>query len=505
MLRLIFTVVWCIFCFSFFQSVPVYLGHLRHAGGLIPWDYDHDVGMTSDQFHKFISVVEKLKAEMAAKTNAEGKQKTEDGSIISVTDGSASKHLNLRCTFDLSDFIIERSGDRGYYVMSLVSHPDIQIDIVEYITVSETDPSTGASRQLLKHNMDDATYEGFFYPDYPIEWVYPLRKVNMLGFPTLIPNDADAVTRSHFGSNYMQSLWIPYILTKLYNPIRFSTLWEPPVREVPVVGSYTEGFRLFGCTSPFMVRRPDDFAHITVESLTKFAQSSDKECFGYDSNGEVIEGLLVRDVIQQWQSGLLNAKVLDSPLQCAQLPEEFIQFDVQTEEENTADTNTPGDSSAATAAGSSPGVVSMRNASQAGLGLMVTRANAYTFCHVDPPTYGGGWMYLCGGMKVWYFIHPDFIPPLYDSNNKRLMDLPISELIRRYGSKLHGKIYQCTARSGDLTYFPPSWIHRVRTYEKCIGVSGYMKLKQAHPLMNTYADKLDALGLSSIWNGNADI
>ncbi len=155
--------------------------------------------MVTKDYEKFIAVVEKLQAEAAAAAAAAA----ESGAAAVIPASSVSvSGRNHHCTFHLSDFTFERSGERGYYVMSLASHPEIQIDIVEYITVTETDEVTGKPQQILKHNMDDATYSGFFYPDYPIEWVFPLRKVDMLGWPTLIPRCYDAVTRSHFGSKY---------------------------------------------------------------------------------------------------------------------------------------------------------------------------------------------------------------------------------------------------------------------------------------------------------------
>jgi hypothetical protein len=464
--------------------------------------------MRTEDFERFIAVVEKLKAEEAAAAS-------------SAAAPASAAGVNSSCVFKLSDFTFERSGARGYYVMSLASHPTIQIDVVEYITVTEKDEMTGKDVQILKHNMDDETYSGFFYPDYPIEWVFPLKRVNMLGWPTLLPRDSDAVTRSHFGANYMQVLWVPWLLTKLYNPFLTKTLWQGPVRDAPVASSYQEGFKLYGTSSPFIVRAPKEFAHITLDSLRAFCLASDAEVFGYDNAGEVIEGLRVSDVVRQWDRDELTAKVLDSPLECATLPEDFVALDEQTDEDkaeqqaaaaaaSAASSSAAADASAVAtpAAASAPGgggVPSNRNAAQAGLGLMLTRANAYTFLHLDPPTYGGGWMYLVSGQKSWTYLAPEYIDLLYDPTTKRLRDLPVSELVTRFGYALHGKLLHTTAREGDLVYFPPCWMHRVRTFDKCIGISGYMKLRQAHPQMKQWTDALDKKGLNSIWNGNDNI
>jgi hypothetical protein len=104
--------------------------------------------------------------------------------------------------------------------------------------------------------------------------VFPLRQVTMLGFPTLIPRDSDAVTKSHFGDNYMKVLLVPSLLTWLWNPFLTRTLWQSPVRDVPVVSNYADAFRMYGTSSPFVVRAPPQFAHITLASLRAFCAQS---------------------------------------------------------------------------------------------------------------------------------------------------------------------------------------------------------------------------------------
>jgi hypothetical protein len=107
--------------------------------------------MVTEEFNRFIGIIEKLKAEAAAAAAA-GLASSSSSASASSADG-----VNTSCTFQLSDFTFERSGERGYYVMSLASAPSIQIDIVEYVTALEADPDTGVQRQVLKHNMDDVT------------------------------------------------------------------------------------------------------------------------------------------------------------------------------------------------------------------------------------------------------------------------------------------------------------------------------------------------------------
>ena len=465
--------------------------------------------MRTEAYHKFIAVVEKMQAEAAAAAAAAAAADSSSSS-----PGAAASTPNSHCIFHLADFAFERSGERGYFVMSLASHPEIQIDIVEYLTFTEVS-ADGKEQQILKHNMDDVTYEGFFYPDYPLEWVFPLKRVQMLGWSTLVPADSDRVTKSHFGSSYMQVLWVPYLLTKLYNPFLTRTLWQAPVLNIPEVTSFQEAFKLYGATSPFVVRAPKEFAHITRASLLAFAAGCDATAFGYDLAGEVVEGLKVKELAAAWEKDQLQAKVLDSPLACCALPPEFVAHDVETEQGNKEAAEATATAASAAAAAAAAGASSSsaaaasvppnRNAANAGLGLMMTRAHAYTFLHLDPPFYGGGWMYLVSGTKSWTYISPRFIDVLYDPATKRLRDLPVSELTTAFGYKLHGQVMQCTANAGDLVYFPPCWMHRVRTYDKALGISGYMKCKEAHASMKEYTQQLANKGLNSIWNGNAEI
>ena len=110
--------------------------------------------MVTEEFNRFIGIIEKLKAEAAAAAAAGS---ASSSASASASASSASDGVNTSCTFQLSDFTFERSGERGYYVMSLASAPSIQIDIVEYVTALEADPNTGVQRQILQHNMDDVT------------------------------------------------------------------------------------------------------------------------------------------------------------------------------------------------------------------------------------------------------------------------------------------------------------------------------------------------------------
>ena len=273
-------------------------------------DYDHDVGLRSADYKKFIAVVEKMQADAAAAPAAASSTSAASSSASSAASAAPpSLGRDTSNTFVLSDFTFERKGERGYYVMSLASHPEIQIDLVEYLD-HPAEAGVGSGQEaVLKHNMDDDTYSGFFYPDYPWSWVFPLRRVNMLGFSTLIPREPEKVTISHFGSKFMEVLWVPWLLTKLYNPRLTATLWKGPVREIPAAASIAEGMARYGASSPFIVHKPREFAAITFESLCNFARNSQQEVFGYDAAGEIVEGLRVADLFARWERDELDLKV----------------------------------------------------------------------------------------------------------------------------------------------------------------------------------------------------
>lgn len=312
------------------------------------------------------------------------------------------------------------------------------------------------------------------------------------------------------------------LLTRLYNPRLMDTLWQPPVRSVPEARDVLSGLEKSGACSPFIVRGSgggtDLFSHITLQSLLSFSRTSDAKVFGYDSSGEIVDGLVVSDVCSSWERDELNYKVLDAPVACAQLRKEFVDQDrepdwgPEAEAENESQPGNAESSGSAPSSAEAPESSSSSSSSSssptqnAGLSLLFSRAHSYTFLHLDPPVYGGGWMYLAQGVKSWTFIHPRHIGLLYDPTTRRLRDLPLSRLCgAEFNHALHGVPMHTTARAGDFIYFPPAWMHRVRTYEKCVGVAGYLRLPQAHATMKHYAAELEKRGLSSVWNGNTDI
>lgn len=102
--------------------------------------------------------------------------------------------------------------------------------------------------------------------------------------------------------------------------------------------------------------------------------------------------------------------------------------------------------------------------------ITLTRKDSYTPLHVDPPS-GGGWMYLQEGVKKWQLIEPEFIEQFVAAGktiNDDLTDPP-----KDYDAAI---ISETIITAGDFLYFAPMTPHRVWTYEKSFGVSGYAKV-----------------------------
>ena len=95
---------------------------------------------------------------------------------------------------------------------------------------------------------------------------------------------------------------------------------------------------------------------------------------------------------------------------------------------------------------------------------------------MDPPDYGGGWMYLSEGKKDWMFLEPtpEALQSVIESGAQHLVDISPELAYQRAGVVFH----EAKMQAGDLLYFPPGWLHRVRTYEKSIGVGGYLLLQE---------------------------
>lgn len=227
------------------------------------------------------------------------------------------------------------------------------------------------------------------------------------------------------------------------------------VRSVTEFRCLRDGFEQSPCR-PFVVRHAEEFSDTPFEVVFERFRTSKEYVFGYDDAGNYVEGLLLSNLTEQWISDSLNVKVLDSPMHIVDLPPVMDDFDAP-------DTETPEEESFAAR------VYAHRH----GQSPVLTRADTYTPFHVDPPDFGGGWMYLWKGCKTWHFVSQEWITTLYWlESSEKIRDASLAEL---HGLDPGIECFAVTAGGGDFIYFPPGWIHRVWTHEKSLGIGGYIR------------------------------
>ena len=100
--------------------------------------------------------------------------------------------------------------------------------------------------------------------------------------------------------------------------------------------------------------------------------------------------------------------------------------------------------------------------------MILSPDKSTTYPHIDPPLNGGGWMYLVDGQKDWTFWPPSTFVDVFDEKVKAFR-------LNRFYHDTIGFLH-CLINSGDFIYFPPGWIHAVRTPIKSIGIGGYITL-----------------------------
>lgn len=99
--------------------------------------------------------------------------------------------------------------------------------------------------------------------------------------------------------------------------------------------------------------------------------------------------------------------------------------------------------------------------------FVLTGAGRVTPFHADPE-FGGGYMHLLAGEKLWWLVDPA------DAPTEALVDRSIATVLTQDERKLWGKVQVALLRAGGFLYFPPLWSHRVRTLERSYGLGGYV-------------------------------
>jgi hypothetical protein len=256
----------------------------------------------------------------------------------------------------------------------------------------------------------------------------------------------------------------------------------PELKPIPEFRSLRDGFQMSACR-PFIVRRAEEFSEPPFEEVFARFKNSSERVFGYDESGHYVEDLLLSNLVEEWLNDRLKVKVLDSPMHIVDLPSVMDEF---------ASSPSP-----ATETLEEESFAARVYAHKHGQSPVLTRADTYTPFHVDPPDFGGGWMYLWKGRKTWHFVSQECITTLYrPAPLGKLLDVSVEEL---HGLYPKIECFSVTAGDGDFLYFPPGWIHRIWTHEKSLGIGGYIQPEGAKSEYLQAMAQLEALGTDFVW------
>lgn len=422
------------------------LGFVRH-GGIIPWEWDMDIGCTSENFQKLLEVGRKIDAE--------------------------DKVFGFR-------YYKDPAYEEPAYSFYLRANPDILCDICEYRLDAE---------RLV------CTAKSWHYPDHAVADVLPVRRINLLGQSALVPARSEAILEKAqailgqtpredgvpgFGKNripFTQYDPVPFVLTHLFHPGLAERLCTPPTRNVDEAATIPDGFERFGRVGqPFVVRNCR-IADVPTEEFASRLEAAGGTVFGWDTKQVRVDDLSLGETVVKWKRGELAANIIDAPI-----PQVFAPAEVD-------------------AALSPYGITAPE------LMMIASRELTYTPFHQDPLFEGGGWMWLAEGQKLWTFVDFERTDSLLDPVSKSLRDPAPAELLCRDGHAMWGHVQQAWVEGGDFIYFPPGCSHRVKTYRRCIGLGGYAVLPTDKARLETilpwYRERgLDPVG--GIWRGILD-
>jgi hypothetical protein len=423
------------------------LGYVRH-GGIIPWEWDMDIGCTPPNYQKFLEVGPKIEAE--------------------------DPHFGFRFYHD-PDY-----GDPGFSFYSK-SNPGVLCDICEYR--EEGDRLVCAIRS-------------WNYPSHATADVLPVRRVLMMGQSAWVPAHPERVlekTQSILGqgpagdggTDYNQNRIpfrqydpVPFLLSQLFHPDALERLCSPPVLEVEEAPTIRDGFEQIGRAGlPFIVRG-GRIADLPPETFATRLEQSDGTVFGWNVNLLPVADLSLRSTIAAWKRGALAANIIDAPI-----PQVF-------------------------GAGEIDPLLAPYGITADALMLVASTRLTRTPFHQDPPLEGGGWMWLAQGQKLWTLVDYEHNDVLLDPLTKTLEEVPTAELLSRKNHALWGHVRQGWIEGGDFLYFPPGWAHRVRTYRPSLGLGGYATLPTDRMRVEKLRIWYQARGLDlagGIWRGDRPV
>lgn len=251
------------------------LGYIRH-GGMVPWEWDMDIGVTSASMRKLVSLGEQL------------------------TAGDGEYGFKYRT-------------DAGYatpvYCFYLKGCEECACDIAEYEEVGE---------ELVCAAAD------WGYPSHARGDILPPRAVCMLGQLAYIPaKPENFLSRGHTGPAeagaieplpYSEYDPVPFLLSHLYHPELLEKVCGPPVTDVPVARSIAEGFEIYArAGSPFVVRGVAAFDFNVVPFHARM-RAEGLKTFAWDKKMEEVKDIPVASALDDWAAGRLQVNFVDSPI-----------------------------------------------------------------------------------------------------------------------------------------------------------------------------------------------
>ena len=387
------------------------LGSLRHSN-IIPWDIDCDTCLTEENYEKLLRLFE-----------------SHNGTIGNLTCDPNGYNDPHGCCWVFSKKNLHMGKDF------------FGIDCVSY-KVGENETKTLMSQATV----DNCPAAPSSY-DYSNSELFPLKSILFVGNYVLTPNKSIALMKRFYGDEtYLKyphqeyNQWLEYNSNKLF-------LLNCPFKTLPEVQWLADGFKL---STPFVIRNPTEF-HVDIQKLTDIFTKENQVSSWFETKEDIFTEEIStssNNLMKKWEHDELVTNITDSPLSHY----EFLPKFLLDRMDKLAESYRP-----------------------FALSYVLTNKNTLTKFHVD--IGGGGWIYLKQGQKLWWFISPEDIAEVEKNGYpiEKLRELSFTELVFLHDHYLWGKIYVLLLDKNDFVYFPEHWAHRVFTYDKAFGISGYSR------------------------------
>jgi len=260
--------------------------------------------------------------------------------------------------------------------------------------------------------------------------------------------------------------------------------WTRPANEFKTI---RQGFEL-SPTEPFIVRGAKDFDHIPLslarEEINRHAE--DWLVFGNAiEDGSSVSNIPLASLLRDFENDNLTVTVFEAPVNMFPLPSSLKDHHALADFERD-----------------DPNYVLLAQTP------VLSKAEYLSPWHIDPLGLGGGWMYLWQGRKEWKFHSPWVVPlyystdPDWDSHIKDHSVLSFHKAMQEQPALASrvSAVRTATVVAGDFVYFPPSWLHRVQTREKALGLGGYIRPPQTVPVLAEVEELFNRLSLNGTWN-----